>query len=181
MGTQRLKRIRTRSRTGGSNRSESGWQMVELLIALLIAGFVGVGIMKGFSQLLFSTTSVHNQIAASDIAQQVMDNARNQTYDQLVAEAGSHTLVVNDTAGATLDPVFPRALLQDQVNLTYRDASKTGRFKADVADGGIVTATILNNNDGTARVHVHVEWSDPGSGRKTYNASTLIAENGIHN
>jgi len=171
----------SRLKTPRSGRDSSGWQLVELLIALVIAGFVSVHIMKGFSQLLCSTTSVHNQIAACDIAQQVMDNARNQTYDQLVAEAGSHTLVVNDTTGATIDPIFPRALLQDQVNLTYREDTKINRFRADASDGGIVTATILNNNNGTSRVNVHIAWSDPGGARKFHDASTLISEKGIHN
>lgn len=161
------------------HRDQRGFQMVELLIALAIMGLVSTEIVKGFSQLLKTSTSTQNLLSAQEIGAQLLDNARNQTYKNLKANVGSHVLVVNDMGNASFDPVFNRPLLQDNRNLVYSAQAQQSRFHGDTAEGGKVTETITQTADGV-RVDILVNWKQDG-GLRAYACSTTITENGIHN
>lgn len=174
-----LPNTRNRARLQTKARNARGYQLVELLIALTILSFVCTELARAFSLLLTNSSYTQNQLCAQDIAAQVLDNARNQTYNELKQEVGTHVLTVNDMGGASFDNVFNRPLLQDNENLVFSADAQTSRFRADTVDGGKVTEFITETPDGMV-VRVEVLWREKNY-EKRYECSTTISENGIHN
>jgi type II secretory pathway pseudopilin PulG len=164
-----------------SMKTEGGFQLIEVLVSVVISGVMMAAIM---SQLMSSqrfTTTTKNQVMASDIMQEIVDNARNLSWNELIAKAGSHTLRVNQfTNNQANDDFFPRPLIQDQANLVYTPAGQKDMFRGDVEDNGLVTATITNLNNGSVELLISVNWRE-GSGQKNATARTTISQTGIHN
>ncbi len=169
-------------------RSEGGWQLVELLIGVLVTSLLSSAIVSDWSQVLRFTTRGQNQVIAADLAQEVIDNARNTSWNSLLANANGgapQTLLVNrQYSGQSGPAIFPRPLLQDWdsssggLGAAYSQAARSGAFR------GNVTETVTDNGDGTARVTVNVRWTESGQlagTARNYTLSTLIAQNGIHN
>jgi len=178
-------------------RNSSGFQLVELLVAIAVSGMIITAITGSLMQMMNFASNGQNQLMACDIAQEVIDNARNMSFarlSNLCDQPQPITLLVNRKSAAdSTDPynAFPRPLGQDWVNMQYHldDAmgnSKThsNRFHGDPGDGGLVQQNLSKqsvNGNTTVTVEVMVRWQDGRNGQHTYRTSTLIADKGIHN
>lgn len=164
-------------------RDSRGMHLVEALIAVVLSGIMMAAIMKNLTSSQRFSTSVKNQVVASDLVQEIVDNARNLSWTELTSPniVGFHVLRVNQiTAGQANDPFFPRPLLQDQANLTYTQNATKAKFHGDVEDSGQVAAQIVNLNNGSVRLFVQVRWRENGGVREVRNTTT-ISQTGIHN
>lgn len=184
----RCRRSAPRHRTVAPGRNEGGWQLIELLVGVLLTSALSSAIVSDWSQMLRFTTKGQNQVIAADLAQEVIDNARNSSWNELIANSNGgvpQTLLVNRHYSGEAGPaIFPRPLLQDWDNsssglgATYSQAARSGAFN------GTVTETVTDNADGSVRVTVNVNWQEAGQlagTTRNYSLSTLIAQNGIHN
>ncbi len=161
-------------------RNARGFQLVECLIAVVLASIVMSAVLPDLFQMMRFGVDGRSQMIASDVCQEVIDNARNMTWSDLTAAAGSHTLVVNAAAGSSIsDTFFPRALQLDMRNLVYSSQAQQNLFHADSGSGGLVTCTITNNGNNTCTVQVTVQWLQ-ATGSRTMTVSTEISEYGIH-
>ena len=179
-------------------RNADGIQLVELLVAIVVSGLIVSAITSSLMQMMSFSSNGQNQLMASDIAQEVIDNSRNMSFNRLVAlcdQPQPITLLCNRKSEAdSTDPygAFPRPLSQDWVNMRYhQDAAngalsktQTNRFRGDVTDGGLVQQRLVKsivNGVTTVSVEVQIQWKDGRNAGHSYKASTLIADNGIHN
>jgi len=162
-------------------RRSAGYQLVEVLVSVVLSGIMMAAIMGQMTKSQSFSTKTKNQVMASDIIQEIVDNARNLSWNELTGFAGTHTLRVNQlSSGQVTDLFFPRALQLDPVALTYSTAGSINLFRGDVEDGGLVQAVIVNGGAGTVQLDVTVTWYEPG-GIRTSTARTIIAQTGIHN
>ncbi len=134
-----------------------------------------------------ATTSGENQVIASNLAQQVIDNARNSTYMKLLSHLGGGTSASQDLSLYQFPPtpetaMFPRPLIRNldaSSGMTYSEASQNRSF------AGTVTQTIQNltpgeDSNGQVRVTVLIAWKD-SRGPHHFQTGTTIAQTGIHN
>jgi hypothetical protein len=160
--------------------------MVEVLIASLMGMTISAAIMSQLTGCMRATSAFQNQIMAADIAQMIMDNARNMDWTQLnsFADGAPRTLLVNQNSGDVTNAFFPRPLLQDRTRLTYTNKAMTNVFRGEGTDGGTVQATITTNggqNANSVTLTILIRWFDPIVGSlKSYRALTVISEKGIH-
>jgi type II secretory pathway pseudopilin PulG len=178
-------------------RRDGGFQLIELLVSVAVSGIVITAIGGSMMKMMNFASNGQNQLMAADIAQEVIDNARNMSFGRLNAlcdQPQPITLLVNRrTAADATDPynAFPRPLGQDWINLAYtqddaagNSKTRSNRFRGDADDGGLVQETLTRQvvaGNTTINVEVLVRWQDGRNGQHTYRSSTLIADRGIHN
>jgi type II secretory pathway pseudopilin PulG len=169
-------------------RNEKGIQLVELLVAVVIGGILMASAFNSATAMYRFSSSGENQVLATNVAQQVIDNARNSRYvhlrDTILGGNASKTEVLSlyTYPSSPSTSMFPRPLLRDESEangMTYDDASVAKRFN------GTVTQTLTNLTPGNAtngliRVDVVVNWND-SRGPHNYRTGTTISQNGIHN
>lgn len=129
------------------------------------------------------TTSTANQVIASDLVQEIVDNTRNLSWNILTDPSilGTHTLRVNQlSTNQANDLFFPRPLIQDQASLVYSEAGKANTFKGDLEDSGLVQATLAQTDPSTVQLDVLVQWRE-GTATRSATAHTVISQTGIHN
>lgn len=158
--------------------------LVEMLVSIVVLTILLTAIMDSLSLCKRSTTAVQNQIIAANIAQELMDLIRNQSWATITANTGSVTLsgnAINRTSGALTQLTYmPRPLVQDQSLNTYTEASRNNLFRGSVTQ--TISAATGNAPNRTCTVSITVTWpSEHGGGVKTLTQSTLISELGIHN
>lgn len=162
-------------------RDDGGFQLIEVLVSVVISGIIMAAVMSQLTSSQRFTTQTRNQVIASDIIQEIVDNARNLSWNELLANVGTHELRVNQlVAGQANDNFFPRPLIQDRVNLNYSDNGELNMFRADAENGGRVRVVLTNQNNGSVRVDITVTWAEHAKTR-TQTATTVIAQTGIHN
>jgi prepilin-type N-terminal cleavage/methylation domain-containing protein len=168
-------------------RDARGFHLLELMVSVSI-GTVLMMAIYGSSLGFYRTTSGNEgQVIASNLAQQVIDNARNSTYAKLLSFLGggnsvSQSLLLYDYPADRSTAMFPRPLLRNlnvDSGMTYTQKSIQKRFN------GSVTETIMNLTpgdikNGQLRILVLVAWSD-SNGQHQYNTATTISQSGIHN
>jgi type II secretory pathway pseudopilin PulG len=171
------RRIEGRSVARLQRRSSSGHQFVELVVAIGVIAIITVPILDGLSQVHRQGTATQNEVIASNIAQEVIDNARNSTWTTLTANQGTQTLLVNRVNGSETGPGYnPRPLMLDTATNTYSSAAQSNRFN------GTVEQTITTIDAGTLQLTVTVTWAgENGGGNKRLSMNTLISQFGIHN
>lgn len=132
-------------------------------------------------------TAAQDQLIAANIAQELVDAARNQSWATLNANLGTTNLTgqfINRTQG-TLNgglTYMPRPVILDIANNTYTPQT----YNAVVGSGnlfhGSVNQTITAMNGSTLNLKVVVTWpAENGGGNHTLVQSTLISQAGIHN
>jgi type II secretory pathway pseudopilin PulG len=163
-------------------RAEQGSYLVETMVALIIGAILLLGTYTTQMASYRASTNNENQILASNMAQQLIDNARNSTYGRFLTVLNGATTVTQDVplyeAPTYQDPLYARALLRNP-SLTYTTAGAASLFN------GTVTQTITNltpasTTDRMVKLDVVITWKDT-SGAHTYRTSTTISEHGIHN
>jgi type II secretory pathway pseudopilin PulG len=172
-------------------RSENGISLVECMVSVVVGSILLYAAYSSTSLMYKTSTTNENQVLATNMAQQVIDNARDSTYGKLnLLCNGSAVATTVGTNSQQLDlygytsTFFPRPLLRNldtNAGLTYTQASKNQAFPGTVTE----TLTTLQAYDGTARtgamkVGVVVTWKD-GRGTHNYKTATVISQTGIHN
>lgn len=155
-------------------RSEDGVFLVEAMIAALIGCVLLLAAYSQVAALYRQGTSNENQILATNMAQQLIDNARNCTFSTLntYANQGWTTVplyVVNGT-----NALYPRPLLRNP-NLTYSAASTSQQFNGEVQE------RLTTVSGSVMRLEVRITWADQKGNGHEYRTQTLISQNGIHN
>lgn len=158
-------------------REQSGIFLAEMLVALLCSSILAAALIGNISETYRLSTSGQNQVLASAMAQEVIDNTRNTSYTTLASYIGTpYTLVVHKESASTVFPaIYPRQLMMNMSDMVWTQQAQDNKFVPTVTE--TVTAGPLAN---TVRVTVDISWFENGQGR-TYSMSTIISENGIHN
>lgn len=159
-------------------RNASGFQLVEMIVSLGVVSILMAGIVESLALVQRAARASQNHAIASIIAQEMIDEARNQTWTTLNANIGTITLLVNRTASGQTGPSYlPRPLLLDLANNTYSDAGQNNLFR------GTVQQVLALAGSGQLRLTVTVSWpteNSPGQ-TSTLTMTTVISEYGIHN
>jgi type II secretory pathway pseudopilin PulG len=186
--------LKTNSNTStGKNqrrhRTASGFQLMEMMVATVIGTFLLTSVYGTASTMYRAISSGQNQMFASNMAQQVMDNARNSTYgylrDTLLGGAGvgSATQQLSLYSYPTANPAFfPRPLLQNRADtgvFSYSPRAQGSQFKGTVTET-LVNLTPNKTTNGQIQVFVSVAWVD-SQGPHLHKTSTIISQSGIHN
>lgn len=162
-------------------RQERGVYLVEMLVALVIGTMLMLASYGTQMATYRSGTTAQNQVLATNMAQQLIDNARNCTYSRLLTILNG-SIQVEQTVPLYEAPtgaaLYPRPLLRSP-DLTYSSQADNQKF------GGTVTQTLLNltpgaPDDGMIRLDIMVRWDDT-TGNHVYTTSTTISQTGIHN
>lgn len=161
-------------------RGQEGVYLLELLVAVFVSSLFAATLMGNFADTSRLATAGQNQILAADIAQSIIDNARNTSYKTLYDNKGTYTILVNRTSSGQGGPaILSRPVLLDMINNVYAIATEHNLFNANV------TETIGDGSyPNTLVVTVNISWRE-GTANKNYQGqsglSTLISANGIHN
>lgn len=162
--------------------------MLELLMSIAVSSMLAAALVSNLAQTESFSNAGQNQLLAACIAQEMIDNARNTSYSDLVDNIGTHEMVVNRVSDESCPDVLPRALLMDEVDLDFTTESKRNAFWGTAVE----SIEYLDAGDpNVLRITVEVSWKEAGNTKKNYvngsngtNAavlSTLVSKNGIHN
>ncbi|GEM_PF-3285720 len=170
-------------------RAPMGSTMIELIMAIAVSSMLAAAMVGAMADTSRLSTSGQNQIIASALAQEQIDNIRNTQYNDLTPLAGqTFTLLVNRSASGQSGPaqVNPRPLLIDAINLDWRTPAEVSAGVSQTSPqalsefNGTVTETVENSQYPNAvLVTVEVDWQEGTSARK-YVVSTLVTKYGIH-
>lgn len=164
-------------------RGEHGHFLIELVVAIGISSIVLAASCQAYSQIHQVSKATQNQTIAAHIAQQLMDNARNQRFADLQREIGlTRSLIVNGTGQPPVSAVNQRPLLLDLSTLQYQNYSLDGTQIRGNIFRGTVQQTVTDLGQGLLRVTVVVTWPSerPGSAR-TLQMNTVVSQYGTHN
>jgi hypothetical protein len=163
-----------------------------MMVAIVVISLLMIGVMDGMAKCREQGTAVQNQIIASNIAQELMDAARDQSWSRLISLAGtSITLTDNYINHGTGDlsqggiSYIPRPLLTDPAASTYSNQTwDTSTNSGRNVFRGRCTQTITNlgTTPPTLSIVINVTWpSETGGQWKNLTQSTVISQAGIHN
>jgi type II secretory pathway pseudopilin PulG len=196
------------ARSTDRHRSDSGISLMETMVAVIVGSILLYAVFSSASAMYVASTANENQVLASNMAQQVIDNARDSSFGELNAEcnggnpqstaSGSSFAVLNlygYTASSAGQPaMFARPLLRDYADagLTYSQASKNKAFPGTVTEYLTVMSPyvpqypevppniVAGDPTGAIQVQVVCAWND-SKGKHTYTTQTVISQTGIHN
>jgi prepilin-type N-terminal cleavage/methylation domain-containing protein len=175
-------------------RVAAGVSLMECMVAVVVGSILLYAVYNCTSLMYTASTTNENQVLATNMAQQVIDNARDSRYDELnyqcngdptSGSTGTNSQVLNLYDYPTSDPnFFPRPLLRNlstAAGMSYTTASTQQAFPGTVTE----TLTTLQPYDpdartGSMKVSVLVAWTD-SRGPHKYTTSTIISQTGIHN
>ena len=156
-----------------------------MLAAALVANLADTERFSGSGQ---------NQIIATAIAQEQIDNTRNALYNSLTAGTYTDFLVNRTTIGQAGSVLNPRPLLLDLINQNYSfvnpDSTSVLQQYTNLFSGTVTEQIVDNGTSGplanTKTVVVTVTWNEGGTtgtggSTKSLSLSTLVAAYGIHN
>lgn len=161
-----------------SRRKASGYQLVELLIAIGVITTLMAAIMDGLSQLYRQNTSSANATIAMNITQTLVDHARNMRWNELVV-VNNVELNVDRESASDNGPVniMQRPVLLDFQNLRYNTSygNNEHRFR------GRVFWTMQDIDGDTKRLTVSVRYPESNGKDRTITTQTLLYQHGIGN
>lgn len=158
------------------SRSEGGFQIVEMLISIFVLSIFLAASTDSFARVYTQGTASQNEVIAANIAQQLIDIARNTGYTTLSASGTAdgvwHDVGVYATSSSGQPSYINRPLL------IYGNSSETQSNQFH----GTVRQSLSNLGSGRLQLLVEVSWpSELGSGSRLLSASSLISQYGIHN
>src|SRR5688572_5576594 len=100
-----------------SLRKIKGAILIECLVSVAVAGLIMSFLLDSVTRTYRASSTNQNQVTASNLAQQVIDHARDMTYGDLLQllngdSSVSQTLSLYEANSAVT--LFPRALARDQ-------------------------------------------------------------------
>jgi hypothetical protein len=163
-------------------RTECGVHLVEVLVASLVIGIVSTALMGVLAALYQANLASQNQVLATTMTQEVMDNARNSSWSDLLDQSalGWQSLLVNNVGSTPAPGVYPRPLLLDKINKKYvsdgtnRDWSRSKLFR------GQVRQLVEKIDDNKLALTVEVSYPRGGKTSKV-TSKTYISKYGLHN
>jgi hypothetical protein len=162
-------------------RNSKGAILIECLVSVAVAGLIMSFLLDAVSRTYRASSTNHNQVIASNLAQQVIDHARDMTYGdllQLLNGDSSVTQILSLYEENSEVTLFPRALARNQTStadLAYSLAAQNDIFSGTVTE----TLSSLQPASNAVQVRVDINWSD-SSGPHTFSTFTQITEYGIH-
>lgn len=189
--TMSCRKIALADRTSWEIGRTKGMALVECLMAAVISTIVLLAMMQMISIQYRACTETENQTLAANIAQEIIDNARNVEYTSLTSLVGSGvgSTTTQDVPLYTTSPtstIFQRPALENRSDpsMVYSNASLHSNFNAGANNSVQVTLTRLAadslNYTGELELAVLIKWTDT-LGNHSYQTSTTISESGIHN
>ena len=165
-----------------------GFALVEMMVSILVISFLMIGIMDAMALCRRGTTATQNQMIASAIAQELVDVARNQSYQTLtLAQNANVTLsgdYINRTSGASLNSgltYLNRPLVLDASNNTYSPKTWNPLAQAGNVFQGTVNQRITDLGNNSVSLVLTISWpSEQGGANRKLVQTTVISENGIH-
>lgn len=163
--------------TPNSLRRDSGVMLVEMLIAVLVLSIMMAGIMQGLSQMHTGGTATQNQVIAANIAQELVDQARNAQWTTIsspaIADGAWHNVAVYGSPLSDQPSYLPRALMYDGTSTQ----GLNNHFR------GTVRQMVTGMGGGQVQLTVQVNWPAETSGGATRSlqATSYISQWGIHN
>lgn len=167
-------------------RSTTGTYLVEVVFAAGVSMVFLGGVLGITSSLYKAGTQNQNQIMATNMAQEVIDNARNSTFGKLQGFLNGQTSVTQnielyDYPADPANSMFPRPLLRNTSSgsgMTYESITLENQFQ------GTVTETLTDlapgsTTNGLIGVEVDIVWND-STGPHTYTVKTEISQTGVH-
>lgn len=158
-------------------RENQGFQLVELLVTVLIISIFMAAITDAMAKTYMQTSASQNQVIAANIAQELIDIARDTGYNTLsqasTADGSWHDVAVYGTAAATQ----PAYLLRPLMIYGSTSPAQNNRFR------GSVRQMLTNIGNNQVQLQIEVNWPAENSGgvNRQLRASSLISQYGIHN
>jgi hypothetical protein len=154
------------------------------MVAVVMGGILmAASFTAGMGMYRFSSSG-ENQVLATNMAQQVIDNARNSRFTRLKAllnggQTMTQALSLYTYPSNPAASCFPRPLLRNET-MAYQAASDAKRFNGTVLET-LTDLAPASLNNGLIRVDVAVTWADSTGSAHSYRTTTTISERGIHN
>lgn len=165
-----------------SKRSRSGMQLIELVFAVGLSGFLTAVLGASIAQLVRQATVTQNQLVASTIAQEVLDRLRATKFDNLsTVPPGQQDVVVNaDISSPTSDVTLHRPLMIDAKNLTWKGSSGVGQIPTNQFRGKVqITVSDFPDAGDTKTIDVTVTWSDSSGSGHSLTRHAIIHRFGV--
>lgn len=174
-----------RTKAAAKHRSNKGLQLIELLAALFIAGFLAVILSSSLSEVIRLTTATDRTLLATTAAQEIIDRIRATPFDELPVD-GTYEVQVNlgDSSEISVSPtggfIAQRPAMLDGTKLTWNASGPSGDLPPNRFQGNITITLSDTAVPDTKRVIVIVRWSDSTrNGVRQYEAATVVARHGI--
>lgn len=161
------------------HRNQQGAYLIETLVAALIGSILLLATYTELMGFYRQGSANTNQILATNMAQQMIDNARNSTWQDLlnVAGTGWQDVPLYSMPSSTASTLFPRPLLRNPL-LAYSQQATNQTFNGNARERLILETTTAGD---VMRLQIEITWKDQkGSGHK-YTEETIISKTGIHN
>lgn len=162
------------SRKSPSCRNEHGDFLVEALVSVLVSSIIATAMVQMYTQVRRTGNISAAQLAATAIAQEVLDHLRALPYDTVADNIGTRNLIVN--GGATNDPLFPTALLQDTSPFVTPGGSSTLDFDGRSGDTLVSaqTQSVLRTCDPSGAITNTVSLTIEPFGTESLRATVTI-------
>lgn len=169
-----LCRLKKRRKSNNVSRTEFGFMLVELLVALVMAMFVSLALYEGYAASLRASVVAQQQTTAAAIIQECIDESRNLTWPELQVLSGTtQNMTITGSQSTMGNTGRPLAMNTD---LNYSSDGQACVFR------GTCTRTVTPETGTSLRVSATVTWNQAGSTtQKTLTQSTVISQYGIHN
>lgn len=159
------------------SRTASGFQLVELLVTVFIISMFMAAITDALAKTYVQSTSSQNQVIAANVAQELIDSARDAGYTALsqptIADGSWHNVSVYGTAAADQ----PSYLVRPLMIYGASSSAQNNRFR------GSVRQMLTNIGNNQVQLQIEVSWPSEitGGSSRQLCASSLISQYGIHN
>jgi len=173
---------------GGRRRCNRGQQLIEVIVAVAISGFLAVIMGVSLTQLLATSTGSENQLKAQDVAQELLDRMRRTPYGLVSSANTIYSVQMYSDDGVVPNGAMPfqiTPLLCDVGQLTWSGASLANRFRGP-GPSGYATATVAtqpfstNNAHNATLISITITWMENQS-QRSFVLESVISNDGIHN
>lgn len=120
---------------GNRARPQNGDFLIEAIVSVLVSSIIATAMVQMYTQVRRVGNMSQGEFIAAAVAQEAIDHLRSLPFDTVANNLGTRQVVVN--GGATGDPLFPTALLQDTAPFTTPNGNQnldyTGGNGSDTA------------------------------------------------
>lgn len=176
-----IKRRRLPKVSRSVSRDEQGALLVEMLIAVLVLSILMATMMQGIAQTGQTGTATQNQIIAANIAQELVDQARNAQWATIcsagIADGAWHDVAVYGAPVSGQPAYLPRSVMYNGTTA----AGQANQFRGSVRQRVEPMGVAVPPNE--VRLTVEVSWpgENTSQGTRTMTATSYISRWGIHN